>query len=180
MERIIKFLLIPLIAMMAVSCGTTKKTQTAELLTQTETLQSALAEQKAINQELRSKHQQVSNQLQQTLLYYAESIPASQTKQDIPLKDLADLPDGSGYSSTSGQSSLDIKKNGDKLQVTARCSELERKVEYLEQVNSQSYEVIDSLSTLVESKESQISELLASHEVDLKTMASETKQSTWG
>lgn len=180
MTRILKFLLILLSAFSVLACGTTKKTQTKELLTQTQTLQAALAEQKAFNAELQGKHQEVSNLLQYTLQHYAETVPASETKQDVPLNDLSALPDGSGYHSSSGQASLDIKKNGDKLQVTARCSELERRVEYLELVNSQSYKEIDSLKTLVESKESQISELLASHELDLKTAALKTKRSTWG
>lgn len=57
MERIFKFLLIPLMAMAMLACGTTKKTQTSELLTQTQTLQRALDEQTALNYQLQGKHQ---------------------------------------------------------------------------------------------------------------------------
>jgi hypothetical protein len=61
-----------------------------------------------------------------------ENIPTARVFVKIPVRDIADLPAGAGYSEKNGRAGVDIIRQNDTIYVSAVCDSLLRRIEYYE------------------------------------------------
>lgn len=79
-----------------------------------------------------------------------EAIPPSKVVVAFPAGDLPALPAGAGYHAKEGRASVDIRRNGDTIEVTASCDSLARQVEYWQDMYYQARNTIDRQSEEME------------------------------
>lgn len=72
-----------------------------------------------------------------------EAIPPSKVVVSFPATDLPSLPPGAGYHAKEGRAAVDIRRNGDTIEVTASCDSLQRQVEYWQDMYYQTKSTVD-------------------------------------
>lgn len=153
-KRTIMYALLLLIVLSGCIAQKQEKNRKATLQT-TQSANAALEEQ--LEKWTKRKAEEIS-QGQRTTLLDQQGVPSSQTKLEIPISDLLDLPGNAGYSAKEGQASVKVEKEGANLIVTSFCDSIARRL-LLYEVQSYRYKnKIDSLSEENESLKREIRE----------------------
>lgn len=103
----------------------------------------------------------------------AEGIAAESARLEVLIQSLRDLPDGAGYAAKEGRAGVEIRKNGDHIEVTGRCDSINRLYQYYRDVSMEQRREVDSLqwelSWLKNRYSAQASELESLREESAKT-----------
>lgn len=95
----------------------------------------------------------------------AEGIAEEQATLDVLMESLRELPDGAGYAAKEGRAGVEIRKNGDRIEVTGRCDSINRLYIYYRDMSLEQSREIDSLQWEV----ARLERINARHEAELAT-----------
>lgn len=99
-----------------------------------------------------------------TTVLTREVIPSSETKVDIPVQNLLELPEGAGYTSKEGQVSVNVQKLGNKISVTGKCDSIARQCLFYENEVFRQRGEVDSLRQVISRLEATSSQKDEIHE----------------
>ena len=123
--------LILMAALCSGSCGTARKIQTEER-------RETGTEQSCGRTELRDTEGSAIRGIRK------EGVPQSKAEISIPVDSLLKLPGEAAYTQRSGQATASVKRDGDRIEVTATCDSLEREVEYYEELYLHALEKLEA------------------------------------
>ena len=113
------------------SCGTARKIQTEERREKGTELSSG-------RRELRDTEASAIRTIRK------EGVPQSKAEITIPVDSLLKLPADAAYTQRSGQATASVKRDGDRIEVTATCDSLAREVEYYEELYLHALEKLEA------------------------------------
>ena len=106
-----------------------------------------------------------------------EAIPESVASMELTEESLRNLPEGAGYSTSSGRSSLTVRRTSDGITVTSRCDSIARLCRYYEERLDRNETEIDSLYSVLSRKSSDSTNVVSESVSDTETVqATETGQ----
>lgn len=73
-----------------------------------------------------------------------EGVPPSKAEITIPVDSLLKLPAEAAYTQRSGQATASVRREGDRIEVTATCDSLAREVEYYEELYLHALEKLEA------------------------------------
>lgn len=102
---------------------------------------------------------------------------------DVPIQSLRDLPDGAGYAARDGRAGVEIRKRGDRIEVTGHCDSINRLYRYYRDMSMEQSREVDSLqwelSRLKERNSARESELKSLHTEVAKTREKPPETRHW-
>ncbi len=81
-----------------------------------------------------------------TYSLHSQGIPQEAASLELGMTALRDLPEGSGYRAQSGRASVDVRRAGDAIEVTATCDSVSRMLEYYYDLSYEQYLALDSIN----------------------------------
>lgn len=81
-----------------------------------------------------------------------EAVPESVASMELTEESLHNLPEGAEYSTSSGRSSLTVRRTSDGITVTSRCDSIARLCRYYEERLNRSETEIDSLHNVLSTR----------------------------
>ena len=99
-----------------------------------------------------------------------EAIPESVASMELTEESLRNLPEGAGYSTSSGRSSLTVRRTSDGIAVTSRCDSIARLCRYYEERLDRNETEIDSLYSVLSRKSSDSTNVVSESVSDIETV----------
>ena len=81
-----------------------------------------------------------------------EAVPESAASMELTAESLRNLPEGAEFSTSSGRSSLTVRRTSDGIAVTSRCDSIARLCRYYEERLDRSETEIDSLHNVLSTR----------------------------
>lgn len=99
-----------------------------------------------------------------------ETVPESVASMELTEESLHNLPEGAEYSTSSGRSSLTVRRTSDGIAVTSRCDSIARLCRYYEERLDRSETEIDSLYSVLSRKSSGSTNVVSESVSDIETV----------
>lgn len=111
-----------------------------------------------------------------------EGVPAVESKMNLAIQSLLDLPEGAGYTEKNGRATVAVEREGDRLKVTGSCDSLERRCLWYEEACFRQQLRADSLESEVYKLEAMLTAALTAEEDSRHKEEVETKKppNRWG
>ena len=99
-----------------------------------------------------------------------EAVPESVASMELTAESLHNLPEGAEYSTSSGRSSLTVRRTSDGITVTSRCDSIARLCRYYEERLDRSETEIDSLHNVLSTRAADSTAVISESASDTETV----------